>query len=95
MNSIFELMTTHDSILAMGASSFASRLHSENEGIGMTREERPVQPPSDSRVWCDRHPCHDAANVRTNDPLAVGIEELRRPLHGFLPENKHRKKLKI
>ena len=23
------------------------------------------------------HPCQDAANVRVNDPLAVGIEELK------------------
>ena len=27
------------------------------------------------------HPCQDAANVRVNDPLAVGIEELK----GFFP----------
>ena len=33
------------------------------------------------RIRGGSHPCQDAANVRVNDPLAVGIEELK----GFFP----------
>jgi hypothetical protein len=47
----------------------------------MTREKRPGRAPSESLIRRHRHPCRDTANVRVNDPLAVGIEELRRPLH--------------
>ena len=53
----------------------------------MTREKRPVRAPFKWLAQDDRHPFQDAANVHVNDPLAVGIEELRGPFHGFI----HRK----
>jgi len=45
---------------------------------------RKVKAASKRRVRFVKHPCEDKRNVRMNDPLAIGIEELGRafwPLH--------------
>ena len=47
----------------------------------MKRQRRSILVRCSGRIRPGSHPCQDAANVRVNDPLAVGIEELR----GFLP----------
>jgi hypothetical protein len=52
----------------------------EAEGDVMKHQRRSILVRSGS-IRRGSHPCQDAANVRVNDPLAVGIEELR----GFLP----------
>jgi hypothetical protein len=47
----------------------------------MKRQRRSILVRCSSRIRRGLHPCQDAANVRANDPLAVGIEELK----GFSP----------
>jgi hypothetical protein len=53
----------------------------EAEGDVMKHQRRSILVRCSGRIRRGSHPCQDAANVRVNDPLAVGIEELR----GFLP----------
>jgi hypothetical protein len=53
----------------------------EAEDDVMKHQRRSILARCSGRIRGGSHPCQDAANVRVNDPLAVGIEELR----GFLP----------
>jgi hypothetical protein len=53
----------------------------EAEGDVMKHQRRSIVVRCSGRIRRGSHPCQDPANVHVNDPLAVGIEELR----GFLP----------
>lgn len=61
----------------------------------MTREKRPVRAHFRWLVQEDQDPFQAATNVHVNDPLAVGIEELRRPLHGLIRRKQSRKENKM
>jgi len=43
----------------------------------MKHQRRAILVGCSGRIRGGSHPCQDAANVRVNDPLAVGIEELK------------------
>ena len=59
---------------------FARKFEKEEKGRKYhRRQERLARAPLRLRVPHGSRPCQDTANVRVNDPLAVGIEELKRP----------------
>ena len=64
----------------------------------MKRKNQLSRDPAKLRVLCGLHPCQDPANVHVSDPLAVGIEELVRPIGpfprspGVFPSNPNKKR---